>query len=112
MLAIAVLGMVMVHAFGSRLNITLAHLPLSGGIPQQLRTEEIKLAALPLPEGLDPGTRAAIQESICEAFVFGFRTIMLICAGLSLASATVAWFMIPNAPNASNTNKMGTGATH
>jgi hypothetical protein len=27
--------------------------------------------------------------------VFGFRTVMLICAGLSLASAAIAFVMIP-----------------
>jgi hypothetical protein len=39
--------------------------------------------------------KTAIKESVGEAFVFGFRIVMLICAGLSLASAAVAWFMIP-----------------
>ena len=42
-----------------------------------------------------PATKAAIKQSIGEAFVFGFRIVMLICAGLSLASAAVAWLMIP-----------------
>ena len=39
--------------------------------------------------------KIAIKESIGEAFVFGFRIVILICAGLSVASAAVAWFMIP-----------------
>ena len=42
-----------------------------------------------------PATSAAIKQSVGEAFVFGFRIVMLICAGLSLASAAVAWLMIP-----------------
>jgi MFS family permease len=111
-LAIAVLGVVMVHAFGSRLNNTLLRLSLPPGILQQVQAEEIKLAGLPVPADLDPATRAAIQESIREAFVFGFRTIMLICAALSLASASVAWLMIPKAQSTSNTNNRGTTATH
>jgi hypothetical protein len=93
----------MVHAFGSRLNHTLLRLALPPGILQQVQAEEIKLAGLPVPADLDPGTRAAIQESIREAFVFGFRTIMLICAALSLASALVAWLMIPKSQSASDT---------
>jgi EmrB/QacA subfamily drug resistance transporter len=94
-LAIAVLGVVMVNTFGSRLNQSLAHLQLPPAILQQLRADEIKLAGLPVPAGLNPGTRAAIEQLIGEAFVFGFRIIMLICAGLSVASAVVSRRMIP-----------------
>jgi len=95
LLAIAVFGIVMVNAFGSRLNHLLAHLMLPPGVLQQIQTDEIKLAGIQAPAGLDASTRAAIKESVGEAFVFGFRIIMLICAGLSLASAAAAWVMIP-----------------
>jgi predicted MFS family arabinose efflux permease len=94
-LAIAVLGIVMIKAFGSQLNYSLAHLLLPPGIQQQLQTDEVKLAGLQVPAGLSPGLRASIEDSIGEAFVFGFRMVMWICAGLSLASAAVAWFLIP-----------------
>jgi EmrB/QacA subfamily drug resistance transporter len=94
-LAIAVLGMVMVKAFGARLNYSLAHFLLPPAILQELQGDEIKLAGLQVPAGLDPSTKTAIKESIGEAFVFGFRIVMVICAGLSLASAAVAWLMIP-----------------
>jgi predicted MFS family arabinose efflux permease len=50
---------------------------------------------LRIPDGIDPGMRAALKESIGDAFVFGFRLIMLICAGLGVVSAAVAWRMIP-----------------
>ena len=93
-LAIAVLGIVMVKAFGSRLDHDLAQFPLPPGILQELHANEIKLAGLQLPVGLDSSTEAAIRESIAQAFVFGFRIVMLICTGLSLASAAVAWLMI------------------
>src|SRR3982074_1174003 len=92
-LAIAVFGIVMVKAFGSRLNHSLAHLALPTPILQQLQTEEAKLAGLQVPTGLDPSTGARIAQSIGEAFVFGYRIVMLICAGLALASAAVAWLM-------------------
>jgi EmrB/QacA subfamily drug resistance transporter len=94
-LAIAVLGVVMVKAFGFRLDNALAHLPLPPGVLQELHADEIKLAGLQLPAGLNPGMKVAIKESIAEAFVFGFRIVMLVCAGLFVAGATVAWFMIP-----------------
>jgi len=66
-----------------------------------LRANEIKLAALAVPAGLDSDTAAAIRVSIERAFIFGFRFIMLICEGLSLASAVVAWRMIAK-PNLNN----------
>ncbi len=92
-LAIAVLGIVMVKAFSFRLNHNLADL-LPPGILQELQADEIKLAGLQVPAGLDASTKAAIKESIGGAFVFGFRIVMLICVGLSLASAAVGWLMI------------------
>ncbi len=94
-LAIAILGIVMMKAFGFRLNDALAHLSLPPGILKELQANAIKLAGLPIPAGLAPSVRAAISRSIGEAFVFGFRAVMLICAGLSLASTVVAWLMIP-----------------
>jgi len=48
-----------------------------------------------VPTGLSPAVKVAVKESIAEAFVFGFRTVMLICAGLSVAGSAVAWLMIP-----------------
>jgi EmrB/QacA subfamily drug resistance transporter len=97
-LAIAVLGIVMVSAFGHRLNHDLAQL-VPPGVLQQLQAQEIKLAGLPVPPDLDPTTKVAIKESIGDAFVFGYRIIILICAVLSLASAAVARLMIPKQPN-------------
>jgi predicted MFS family arabinose efflux permease len=97
-LAIAVLGIVMVKAFGAQLDHSLARLSVSPTILHELQTNEIKLAGLQVPTDLDPATRNAIKKSIGEAFVFGFRIVMLICAALSLASAAVAWLMIPKEP--------------
>jgi EmrB/QacA subfamily drug resistance transporter len=94
-LAIAVLGVVMLKAFGLRLDDALAHLPLAPGVLQELHADEIRLAGLQVPAGLNPGMTIAIKKSIGGAFVFGFRIVMLICAGLSVAGAAVAWFMLP-----------------
>ncbi len=95
-LGIAMLSIVMVSAFGSRLNHSLASLALPLDTLHAVKSEEIKLAGLPLPTSLNPETKAAIAGAIGEAFVFGFRIVMLICAGLSLASAAVAGIVIPN----------------
>jgi EmrB/QacA subfamily drug resistance transporter len=94
-LAVAVLGIVMVYAFRYRLNHALSSLSLPAPELQKIQTDEIKLAGLQVPADLDPTTTMSVHELIREAFIFGFRIIMLICAGLSLASAAVVRFMIP-----------------
>ena len=93
-LAIAIFGIVMVKAFVSQLNHSLAHLSLSPVVRQELHANETKLAGLRAPLGLDSSTSNAIEQSVREAFVFGFRIAMLGCVALSLASAAVAWLTI------------------
>jgi EmrB/QacA subfamily drug resistance transporter len=105
-LAIAVLGIVLVKAFSYRLESSLAHFSLPPAVLQELRANEIKLAALQGPAGLDPHTQATIKESVGQAFVFGYRIAMWICAGLSLASAAVTWRMVPKKGSDSGTAKL------
>jgi EmrB/QacA subfamily drug resistance transporter len=93
-LAIAVLGIIMVSAFSSRLNQSLAPLPLSPAVTNELHANVSKLAGLPAPSGVDPQTASTIRRAVGEAFLFGFRITMGICVGLSLASAWIARRMI------------------
>jgi EmrB/QacA subfamily drug resistance transporter len=93
-LAIAVLGIVMVAAFSLRLSHGLAQIALPADIVEGLKANANKLGGLHAPAGVDANTKAAIQHSVGEAFVFGFRIVMFLCAGLSLASAGIARVMI------------------
>ena len=101
-LGIAVLGIVMVWAFRARLDHTLDRLFLPSWVLEEIRAQETRLAGLQPPPSLDAPTRFAITDLIRQGFVFGFRIVMLICAGLSLASAMVAWFMVPSGGDRSN----------
>jgi EmrB/QacA subfamily drug resistance transporter len=94
-LAIAVLGIVVVDAFGSHLNNSLAHLSLPADVLHEVQANEIKLAGLTMPAGLSSTANAAIKEAVDEAFVIEFRRTMWICTALSVASSAVAWLMIP-----------------
>src|ERR1700688_2752249 len=94
-LAIAVLGIVMVTVFRSRLSRSLGQLSLPPAVVQEIQANEIQLAGLQVPAGLNSSTKSAVDDSVKEAFVFGFRTVMLICACLALMSAAVAWLIIP-----------------
>ena len=88
-LAIAVFGIAMGAAFGSRMDRSLAGLSLSSESLHSLQAEEIKLAGMMVPDTVDPNVRSQIHTAIAEAFVFGFRVIMLICSALAAASAVI-----------------------
>ena len=93
--AIAILGIVMVKLFSSSLNQALVARHFPPDILQYVRANEIKLGGLDAPSGMVAKTATLIRDSISHAFVFGFRAVMVICAGLSIASAAVAAVMIP-----------------
>jgi hypothetical protein len=95
-LAIAVFGTVMVKNFDSHLDENLRNLSLPQDIVKDIRSREVELAGLELPEGLDAHTGEAIRYAIAESFVSGFRVVLLCCAGLSIGSALLARQLIPN----------------
>jgi len=95
-LAVAVLGAVMVAAFDHSLWQSLAGLKLNADVVHKLRSNEARLGSLDAPSNVDPQTAARIRGAVAEAFVFDFRLIMFICAGLVIASAAVAWRKIPS----------------
>jgi hypothetical protein len=94
-LAIAVLGIVMVAGFAHSLRNSLVSLNLSADLMHELESNVSRLGDLHAPTGVDPQTAATIRDAVAQAFVFGFRVIMLLCALLAVASATVAWRKIP-----------------
>jgi len=95
-LAIAILGVLMVRAFGYKLHDSLARLHLSSEVMSYFQSNLTKLGGLQVPSTLDPGMAAAARACVVEAFVFGFRLVMFICATLAVASAVTAWRMIPS----------------
>lgn len=94
-LAIAILGIVMVAAFAHSFKHSLASLNLQADLVHKLESNVARLGDLHAPEDVAPQTAATIRGAVMRAFVFGFRTIMLLCALLAVASAAVAWLKIP-----------------
>ena len=111
-LAVAVLGAVMAACFAHSLRQSLTNLNLNASMVHQLESNVAKLGGLDAPPGVDSQTAAAIRSAIAEAFVFGFRLIMLLCVVLALAGAGIAWRMIP-APTVAGAPNFGVvaGAT-
>lgn len=96
-LAIAILGALMVKFFSANLHDALAARNLPPGTLEYIQANENRLAGLELPArlNLDAEASTMMHAAIAHAFVVGFRMVMYICTGLSLASAVVAWRMIP-----------------
>jgi EmrB/QacA subfamily drug resistance transporter len=94
LLAIAILGIVVVTAFGSQLNRRLTSVQMPVEVRTELQSNENRLAALKPPAGLEPSISSAIESAILSSFVSSFRLVMWICAGLALCSALVGWRMI------------------
>lgn len=95
-LAVAVLGAVMVAAFAHSLRVSLAHLNLTADVVLELESNVARLGGLDAPASVDPKIATTIRSAVAEAFIFGFRLTMLLCAGLAAASAVVAWWLIPS----------------
>ncbi len=95
LLAVAVFGVVMTAAFGADLNRELTSASIPEKAQSELRSNEIKLGALHAPQGVAPVVASTIDHAIGNAFVFGFRLMMMICSALALAGAATAWRLIP-----------------
>jgi len=109
LLAIAVLSIVLVDVFSPILERGLSALNLPAGVRQAITGQSIKLAGIEIPPGVSPKVHAAIQQTIDEAYISGFRTVMLICAGLALVSAVISWVMIGGKAARRAGNAAGTG---
>ena len=87
LLAVALLGILMLSAFKSHLNRSLADLAIPPVAMQEIQANEIRLAALAVPAGIGGELAGAVRVSIGRAFIFAFRLAMVSCAALSLVSA-------------------------
>jgi hypothetical protein len=92
LLAVAAFGLIMARAFNASLDAQLAQIHVGADIARALDTERIKGIAMDIPAALDVVTHAKLKRAIAEAFVTGFRQVMLAATLLALLSAVCAWF--------------------
>jgi EmrB/QacA subfamily drug resistance transporter len=98
LLAIAVLGIVMLHIFDRSLDRRLAQLDPSPSAQQSLNAQRGRLAGAVLPESIPPRARALLTDAINSSFIDGFRWVMLTGAALALGSAVSALLLIRGKP--------------
>jgi EmrB/QacA subfamily drug resistance transporter len=94
LVAIAVLGLAMIAAFGRSLEQRLAALDLAPDVRQEILTQRARLAEIELPGDLSAAQRDSLAQTIDQSFVDGFRLVMLVNALLGLASAGSAMLLI------------------
>jgi predicted MFS family arabinose efflux permease len=98
LLAIASFGIVMFNTFNAGLPRELAAANVAPMTAEAVIAQRAKLAAIEPPASVPADTHLAIRRAIDEAFVSGFRRVMLLAASLALASAISAWLMIGRYP--------------
>lgn len=94
LLAVAAFGVVMLGLFGQDLDRRLADLDLPPEARQGIAEQREDLAALEIPASLGEPERKLTRSALDEAFLKGFRGVMLTAAGLALlASLSAAWLI-------------------
>ncbi|UPG92557.1 DHA2 family efflux MFS transporter permease subunit [Luteibacter aegosomatissinici] len=93
LIAIAVFGVVLTHGFDVALRDSLATMHLPRESVDAIMAQRAKLAGMELP----PGAEAA-RRLVDQAFVAGFRQVMILSAILAVLSALTAALMIRDKP--------------
>ena len=99
LLAVAVFGWLMASVFEPRLQEALASARLGEAARAAIWSQRDRLAAIVLPQGLPGDAAAAARDAVHQAFVAGYRWIMVASAGLAVASAAVAALWIGKSPS-------------
>ena len=94
LMAVALLGVFVYGVFSTSLDARLHGMDLSEEVRSEMEAAKTHLGAAEAPEGVNAGTEAHIERAIDESFVAGFRAVMLVSAGLALASALVAALLV------------------
>ncbi|MGI9175368.1 MAG: hypothetical protein ACR2GR_08645 [Rhodothermales bacterium] len=94
LIAVALLGTVAVGFFSEALNARLAYLDVRPEAKEAVYAARQELAGASPPSAVSGRDRQALEEAIRTSYVYSFRWIMLIAAGLAGLSALCAAWMI------------------
>ncbi len=92
--AVALFGLIMASIFNRSLHAELQSVDVTQTVADAIEQQRSKLAAIEVPVNADARDTTSARHAIAEAFVTGFRSIMLVSAALALASAATAWVMM------------------
>jgi EmrB/QacA subfamily drug resistance transporter len=99
LLAIAIFGLVMLHAFNIALDRRLDSLRLPPEARRQLDNDRAKLAAMEPPPTLDMETTASVRRAIADSFIVGFRWVLTLAAALAVLGTIIVWLVVERTPH-------------
>jgi len=94
LLAIAAMGVLMFTVFDGALDARLTELNLPLAARAEIEAGKVELGAAQAPEGLGAETGVAVERALDEAFLTGYRAVMLVAAAVAAASAISAALLI------------------
>jgi len=94
LLSLAVLGVLLFQTFSVSLDRRLETIDVPSQAKLEVQHHRAALAAMALPDNLSRESRSALKKAVAESFIAGFRLVMLVAAGLAVASALTAWILI------------------
>lgn len=99
LLAIAVLGAVMVSSFTTHLHDIIQTSSLSPRKQEQILNQSDKLGGVKIPECFNEEDRRSAEKTLEKSYIYGFRLVMFIGAGLALLGGLVSIKTIPKRLN-------------
>jgi EmrB/QacA subfamily drug resistance transporter len=90
LLAVAALGVILLARFNRTLDAELERTTLPANVAEVVATERGRLAAAELPLWVDAPMRSRVRQLFDEAYVAGFRALMITSGGLALLAGVAA----------------------
>jgi MFS family permease len=99
LIAIAILGIALAATFEARLGSSLATTNATPATLASISRNRASIVTGRVPDDItDSGQRALVRQQVSSAYTDGFRSVMLISAGLAWLSGLMAWFFLPAQP--------------
>ena len=94
LVTIAVLGIVIIHAFGAYLDRGMDKAGIPAEVRAQMDGQRIKLAGAEIPAALGEKLKAGLEGIVHGSFIGGFEIVLVIAAVMSLIAAAVGFATI------------------
>jgi hypothetical protein len=98
LLAVSLLALILAHGFASSLSDQLAHSALPSEARRQMLANQARLHDIPIPPGLSEAQHLQAVHLLDQAFLAGFRSVMLSCAVSAWAGALAVLLLLPRRP--------------
>jgi EmrB/QacA subfamily drug resistance transporter len=111
LIAVAAMSAVVVATYSLQLDKRLGAMSLAPSVAQSVHEGSAAMAAAEIPSGIGDSQRAALRDAMDDSFVYAFRVVALIGAGMAAASSVVALFTIGGESAKEKDAKGGASAT-